>query len=164
MQSKRDNLCVGTAGLGIGGTPSQVAIGFDFPYQIAGRTFRKAATASVPLVPRAGTAPLSVPANSTQVLFFHVDPAGNVTYSQARQVVVSVGIMAGLQPSLSAPGYTPGAIEWPQEDAGFAVIGAVKIATNATGAFVPGTTAFNAANQVATFYNVSQDLGVPIPT
>ena len=163
MQSKRDNLCDTSAGLAAGGTAGTVGIGNAFSYQIAGRIYQKAAAASVTLTPKPGTTALAVPANSTQVLFLSVDPAGNVVYEQARGQVAASGYKQGLLASNTAAGYAPGAYEWPQEDAGYALIGAVKIATNASGAFTPGVTSLGASNQVVTYYNVGQDLGVCIP-
>ena len=163
MQSKRDNLCTTPAGLVAGGTSGTVGIGNNFSYQIGGRAYSKAAAASVALVAMAGTSALAVPANSTQVIFLHVDAAGNVVYTQNANQALASGINRGLATSATAPGYTPGAIEWPQETPGYAIIGAVKIATNASGAFTPGTTSLGAANQTVTYYNVTQDLGVCIP-
>ena len=85
--------------------------------------------------------------------FVLADINGNIFYKQNPKSASSS----------SAANYQPGAFEWPQEDKGFAILGAFKVATNASGAFTAGTTSLAAANQVVTYYNAGNDLGVPIP-
>ncbi len=166
MQTKRDNLSLGSAGLAAGTGAGTVKTQAAFAYEIAGRSFNKAATDNIALTPMPKTpaqTALAVPANRTQVLFLSIDAAGNVVYEQARTALVDAGIARGLGSSGTAAGYTPGAYEWPLESNGYAMFGAVKIATNAAGAFTPGTTSLGAANQTVTFYNCAADYGVAIP-
>lgn len=163
MQTKRDNLSLGAAGLAAGTTAGTFKTQNVFPYEIAGRSFSKAVTDNIAFTPKAGQTALAVPANRTQVYFLSVDAAGNVVYEQARTALVDAGITRGLGSSNTAAGYTPGAYEWPLESNGYAMFGAVKVATNASGAFTPATTSLAAANQTVTFYNVAADYGVAIP-
>lgn len=166
MQTKRDNLSLGSAGLGTGTTGATIKTTLPFGYQIAGRAYSKAATDNIPFIIRTMTPaelPINVPANRTQVYFLMIDAAGNVFYTQGRKSAVDAGILRGLPGSSTAANYQASAVEWPLEENNFAVIGAIKVATNAAGAMVPGTTLFSAANQTVTYYNVAEDYGVAIP-
>jgi hypothetical protein len=156
MHTKRDNYALGAAGLSAG-TAGSVSIGNILHYQIAGRAYAKAATANIALVLLAAytggavQAATNLAANQTTVLFFFIDAAGTVTYRQSAVRTGSTG-----------PGYASGAFEWPPEEPNHACIGAVKIQTIAAQTFTPGTTVPGTAN-TATWYNVANDLGVPIP-
>ena len=166
MQTKRDNLSLGAAGLAAGTAAGTFKTLNTINYQIGGRVFSKAATDNMAftIMPKTpAVVALSVPANKTQVFFISLDAAGNAVYEQARNSVADAGILRGLGASSTGAGYNGGAYEWPLETNGFAVIGAIKIATNAAGGFVPGTTSLAAANQTVTFYNVAEDYGVAIP-
>lgn len=159
MRSPRDNVSMGCAGL-VAGTGATVSTGNALPYQVDGRTYFKAATANVAFALKANATIAAVlAASQAMCLFLHLDTAGNLTYSCAQKPDGTVRVVG----SATAASYTPGAFEWPQEDKGFACIGAIKITTNASGAFTVGTTALGAANTTATFYNAGDDYGVAIP-
>lgn len=153
MQTARDNVSMGCAGLAIATTTTLFKTLNALAFGIGGRSFQKAATDNIPLALKSGATAMAVMAASqVVVLFIHIDTAGTVTYS-----------VSTVRANSTAAAYVPGAVEWPQEDTGFACIGAIKVTTNASGAFTLGTTAFGAANTTATFYNVGGDYGVAIP-
>lgn len=159
MHTARDNYSLGSAGL-VAGTTSTISVANAVAYCIAGRSYLKAAALNVVLALKTGGVALPVlAANQASVIFLFLDAAGALTYSAAAKSdgTARVGVSA------TGASYLPGAFEWPQEEAGFAIIGAVKITTNASGAFTIGTTALGAANTTATFYNVANDLGVSVP-
>jgi hypothetical protein len=166
MLTKRDNLSLGSAGLATGTGAGTFKTTTVLDYMIAGRAYQKAATDNIAMALRVKSpaeVAVNVPASKTQVYFFLIDAAGAITYTQARQSVNDSGNVRGMPGSASAANYQASAVEWPLEEDGRACIGAVKVATNASGAFIPGTTSFGAANQTVTFYNVAGDYGVPIP-
>ncbi len=152
MHTPRDNYSLGCAGLATG-TTTTLSNANAFPYQIDGRSYQKAAALNVaPALKTGSPAFVALAANQSTCFFAHIDPAGTITLTQGK-----VGS------SSTAAGYQAGAFEWPQEDKGFACIGAIKVTTNATGAFTVGTTAFGAANTTVTYYNAGDDYGVAIP-
>lgn len=154
MHTQRDNYSLGCAGLAAG-TAGSVSIGNALHFAIAGRAYFKAATANIALVLLASTpaqATQNLAANQVSCFFFFIDAAGTVTYRQFKDLKTGAG----------GAGYASGAFEWPGEEPGQACIGAMKIATAAAQTFTPGTTVPGTAN-TATFYNVADDLGVPIP-
>jgi len=166
MQTKRDNLSLGMAGFAAGTTAGTFKTNNAVNYQIAGRVYQKAATDNIAFtpMPKAVTPAVPVvPANKTQVYFISVDPAGNCFFEQARSSVTDAGVLRGMGGSSTGAGYNPSAYEWPTESNGFAIIGAIKVATNASGSFTAATTSLAAANQTVTFYNVAEDYGVAIP-
>lgn len=155
MHTMRDNYSLGCAGLGVGTTGATLKTVNAVAYQIDGRSFLKAATDNIAFalfvqVPAAAIVPLA--ASQVGVFFIMIDTAGNITYKQSAS-----------KSGVTAAGYSAGAFEWPQEDKGFACLGAIKVATNASGAFTAATTLLSAANQTVTYYNVGNDLGVAIP-
>lgn len=153
MITGRDNSSLGCAGLATATTTTLFKTLNALAYGIDGRSYQKAATDNIPLALKAGASAMAVMAASqVVVLFIHLDTAGTVTYS-----------VSTVRANSTAAGYTAGGVEWPQEDKGFACIGAIKITTNASGAFTLGTTAFGAANTTVTYYNVASDYGVAIP-
>ena len=169
MLTKRDNMSLSAAGLAIGSvvTSGQFKTSNNLNYIIAGLAFFKAATDNVAQValPRVPAVPLgNVGANQITCVFVSIDVAGNLFFEQnQRAPAILGGSTVYLPPSLTGAGYNTGVFEWPAETKGYAIIGAIKIATAAAGAYVFGTTALNAANQTVTFYNAAADYGVPIP-
>ena len=164
MNSKRDNLSLGCAALANGTTAASIKTQNIVHYQIGGRSFAKAVTDNIALTAlvQVPAVPLVSLAASQQSCFFVlIDAAGNVVLRQwsGNQLNVSTSVVA----ASNAAAYVPGFFEWPQEDTLYAIIGAFKVSTNASGAFVPGTTSQAAANQTVTYFNVAQDLGLPIP-
>lgn len=156
MFTKRDSASLGAAGMAVAGTPALSAykVTNAFSYLIKGLAYLKAATDNIVWTIFV-TSPVSVftslAASQQSIFFFFVDAAGAMTVRQGPVVAGTTGAT-----------YTPGAFEWPGDDATRACVGAVKVNCNASGAFVPGTTALNAANQTSTFYNAALDYGVPI--
>lgn len=157
MLTKRDTMSLGCAGMAVAGTPALSAFKVTniLHYLIAGLAYIKAATDNIAWAIFVATPALaftSLAASQQSVFFFFIDAAGAITVMQGKVVVGSTGAS-----------YVPGAFEWPGDDPTRACIGAVKVNCNASGAFVPGTTALNAANMTVTFYNAAFDYGVPIP-
>lgn len=166
MLTKRDNLSLGSAGLAAGTGAGTFKTQQILDYMIAGRAYQKAVTDNIAFVLRVKTPAevvVNVPANKTQVYFLLIDAAGAITFTQARQSVADAGVLRGMPGSATAANYQASALEWPLEESGTACIGAIKVATNASGAFIPATTSLGAANQTVTYYNVAGDYGVPIP-
>lgn len=169
MLTKRDNMSLSAAGLAGGSvaTSGQFKTSNNLNYIIAGLAYFKAPTDNIAQValPRSPAVALgNLGANQVTCIFVSIDVAGNLFFEQnQRAPAVLGGSTVYLPPSATGAGYNIGTFEWPSETKGYALIGAIKVATNATGAFVFGTTALNAANQVTTFYNVAADYGVPIP-
>lgn len=159
MQTSRDNHSFGCAGL-VAGTGATVSIANAMAYAIAGRTYQKAAATNVAFALKTGGVALPVlAASQIGCIFLWLDTAGALTYSSA---TTSVGV-ARVAINSTAAGYAAGGFEWPQDEAAYACIGAIRIATNASGAFTIGTTALGAANTTAVFHNVGGDYGVSIP-
>jgi hypothetical protein len=169
MLTKRDNMSLGCAGLALATTPALGAFKTSnaLSYIIGGFAFFKAATDNIAQVamPKVPAQPLvNLAANQQTCVFVSIDVAGNLFFEQAQRTPAALGAVGALVvPSITASGYGAGGFEWPGETKGYAVIGAIKIATNATGAYVFGTTALNAANQTVTYYNAAGDYGVPVP-
>lgn len=154
MQTSRDNVSLGCAGLAVAGTAtnSQFKTANALAFGIGGLSYLKAATDNIAFTADTGTSFTNLAASQQSCFFFMIDTAGAITVRQH-----------SVQPAAAAAGYRAGGWDWPGDRDGKACIGAVRISCNASGAFTPGTTALNAANQTATYYNVAGDLGVPVP-
>ena len=152
MHTQRDNYSLGSAGLGAGTGAGTIKTQNILHYAIAGRTYAKAVTDNIALAAKGGAAIVALAANQVACLLLFIDAAGTITYRQSKTKTNSTGA-----------GYTPGAFELVPDEADAACFGALKIACNASGAFTPGTTALNATGVTATFYNLGDDYGVPIP-
>lgn len=155
MLTKRDNYSLGCAGMAVAGTPALSAYKITniLAYLIAGLTYIKAATDNIAWTLLTGqSAFVALAASQQSVFFFWLDSAGNARVTQGPVVA-----------SANASTYRAGFFEWPSDLAGYACIGAAKVACNASGAFTPGTTALNAANMTVTYYNAGPDYGVGIP-
>lgn len=172
MNSKRDNLSLGCAGLAAGTTAASIKTQNILHYQIGGRSYVKPATDNIALTPFVLTPAVpfvALAASSIGLFFVLVDVNGNIAIRQwagnGLAGVAGNGATAAIPtavPASNSAQYQPFNFEWPGEDAGWAIIGAFKVATNASGAYTAGTTSQAAANQVVTYYNVGQDLGVAI--
>ncbi len=162
MFTKRDNLSLGCAGLGAGSNAGTFKTTNGFSYQIDGLCYFKGPTDNIAFTPMTRTPAITAPAlgaSAITVLFVSVDKAGNFFYEPPPHVGQYGQGLIGK----TGAGYTGGAVEWPQETKGMAVIGGIKIETNGSGAFTAGTTGLGAANQTVTFYNVGADYGVALP-
>jgi hypothetical protein len=168
MLTKRDNYALGSAGLAIAGTPALGAykITNALAYQIDGQTYQKAATDNIAVVitPAVNPTPITlaaaaIGASKITCMWIWINAAGSVFVEPAATLNPPV---AKLPPSVTGSGYGVGVFEWPSERPGYALLGAVKVATNASGAFTYASTSHAAANQTVTYYNVGADFGVPI--
>jgi len=159
MLTQRDNYSLGCAGL-VAGTGATISVANALPFVIDGRSFQKAVATNVAFALRSGGVALpALTASQIGCVFMFLDTAGALTYESAK----TVQGVADVRANTTSQSYVPGAFQWPDDIAGFACIGAVKIATNASGAFTIGTTALGAANVTSTFYNAAVDYGKPIP-
>lgn len=165
MLTKRDNFALGCAGVGIAGTPALSAIKTTnaLAVQIDGQTYQSAATdnRAFTIIPATISPPaafVSLAASKSSCFFVWLNPAGTAYVEQ----VTKVGV-AFVPASVTGSGYAAGIFEWPMDRPGYALIGAIKVVTNASGAFVPATTSLAAANQTVTYYNVGPDLGLGVP-
>lgn len=166
MMTKRDNYALGAAGLAVAGTPALGALKITniVHYAADGRMYVKAATDNIAQAlatfsPLASLAAAAIGASKILCLWVYIKASDG-------SVVLDPAVKAGLldqPPSLTGAGYKVGVFEAPPERAGYAILGAIKIATNASGAYTPGTTSLGAANQTVTYYDLGPDLGVAIP-
>ena len=156
MQTKRDNMSLGAAGLAEGTNAGTLKTSNILHYIVKGRAYIKAVTDNIAFalmtkVPALAILPLT--ASQVGVFFISVRQSdGALVYEQSAS-----------KPSATGAGYQAGAFEWPSEVEGHALIGAIKVATNASGAFTAATTDLGAANQTVTYYDVAVDYGIPIP-
>jgi hypothetical protein len=139
--------------LAIGSTTSQFTNAATITYAINGRFYSRATIASQALViePGTGIVPTapntlqSIPAGSSCAFSVILDTAGAFTVAQGPIVEGA----AALCPVAVAP-------------AGKAIVGVIKVGNGTTAAFVPGTTALNAANLTTTYINLSQHPGAAV--
>ena len=168
MLTKRDNYALGSALLAVAGT----ATGGQFKttnlvsYQIDGQAYSKAATDNIApvIIPALNPTPITfaaaaIGASKITCMWVWINAAGTVYVEPAAELNPPV---AKLPPSLTGSGYKAGVFEWPSERPGYALLGAIKVATNASGAFTYASTALSAANQTTTYYSVAADLGQPV--
>jgi hypothetical protein len=137
-------MCLSKAGLAIGdGAKTGVAIasvvGAGIDFCIDGIIYNKGdAATNLPL--SAGTAQGLL----TKCLYLIcIDSANNVTSVQGTPVLTA-DLVAGTK-----------VLAWPALPAGKCAIGAVKMTTASTGNFTAGTTALDAANCTATYYDLA---------
>ncbi len=143
--SKRDNVCLGAAGLVIGSTTSQFATTRAVPVVINGRAYNVAIDATQPFTLPSSIVNLAI--RQTCAFFILADSSGVLTSQQSSVVTASD----------SPTGYVAGAWDWP-DVADKAVIGAIVIKSGAA-VFTPGTTALTS---VATYIDAALDYGKPI--
>ena len=135
--------CLSKAGLAIGdGAKTGVAIasvvGAGIDFCIDGILYNKGdAATNLPL-----TAATAQTALSKCLYLICVDSSGTVTSVKGTDVLTA-DLTAGTK-----------VLQWPQPTANTCPIGAVKITLASTGAFTAGTTALDAANVTATYYDL----------
>lgn len=151
MRTPRDAVSLGAAGVGEGTAANTLKTTNILHYTIAGRAKIKAATDSIAFVASTGTSFTALGASKVSVFFVMIDAAGTITETQGPVKTHSTGA-----------GYVPGAFEWPGDSDTLCCIGAIKVATNASGAFTATATDLSAANQTVTYFDVALDYGVPI--
>lgn len=166
MLTKRDNSSLGCAGLAVAGTPTngQFKTSNILHVQADGQSYVKAATDNIaqvvfPPFTIAALAAAAIGASKTLLLWIHMRVSDGALFMEPASKAGALFAPAGATGS----GYVPGVFEPPQETRGYVLIGAIKIVTNASGAYTPGTTSLAAANQTVTYYNFGSDYGVPIP-
>lgn len=134
--------CLSKAGLAIGdGAKTGPALaapnGAGTDFAINGLAYHKAdAITVIPFV--AGTV---VGLLSKCLFLVQINAAGTVSFVQGTQRTTA-DLAAGKE-----------VLHWPQPTAGNCPIGAVKITTASSATFTPGTTALDAANVTATYYD-----------
>ncbi len=142
-----------SGGFAGGSTASQFTNAATITYAINGRFFSRTTVASQPLViePNTGIVPTapntlqSIPAGSSGAFAIVLDSSLAFTVVQG-PIVEGTGVNCPL----------------PVAPAGKAIVGAIKVSNGTASAFVPGTTAFNAANVTTTYINLSQHPGGPV--
>lgn len=166
MLTKRDNSSLGCAGLAVAGTPTSGAFKLTnaFAYQADGQSFQKAATDNIAQAlaswsPLASLATAAIGASKTIMIWVHIKSSDG---SMVLEPATRLGVLDA-PASVTGAGYKSGVFEAPPERVGYALVGGIKVATNASGAYTSGTTALNAANQTTTYYNFGSDYGVPVP-
>lgn len=146
MKTTHENHSLGCAGLAIGTNAGSFKTSNNVHFQIAGRSYFKAATDNLTFT--AGHTNLGN--NQTCAFFVWIDSAGTVTTTQSAIV-----------PSTSAAtGYQKGAWGIPI-DATKALVGAIVVSCSAAQTFTVGTTVLGTGN-TATYINLADDLGAPI--
>lgn len=166
MLTKRDNSSLGCAGLGVAGTPTNGAFKVNnaFHYQVDGQSYIRALTDNIaqvvmPTYTIGALAAAAIGASKTLLMWVHIRASDGALFLEPANKNGALFQPAGV----TGVGYQPGVFEQPQETKGYCLIGAIKIVTNAAGAYTPGTTSLAAANQTVTYYNFGSDYGVPIP-
>lgn len=166
MMTRRDNYCLAMAGLAVAGTPTNGALKVTNITTILceGQTYIKAATDNIaqalaPFSVLATLAAGAIGASKTICLWVFMKASDASIVVQPAELLGALNAPA----SITAAGYKPGIFEQPPERVGYALIGAIRVATNASGAYTGGTTALNAANQTTTYFNFGPDLGVGVP-
>jgi hypothetical protein len=151
--AKGGNFCMSKAALAIGdGSKLGVAIastvGAGIDYCIDGILYNKAdAATDLPL-----TAAAIQPVLTKCIYLSVIDSAGAVT-SVKGDAVLTAELTAGTR-----------VLKWPECPAGKAPIGAVKMTLASTATFTAGTTALDAANCTATYYNLFSVPTAPLTT
>ena len=144
--------CLSRAGLAIGdgaktGTNSFAApngAGVDF--SIDGILYHKADAATVAPF----TAGTVQPVLTKCLYLVCIDSGGTITTVQGTPVLTA-DLVAG-----------NAVLQWPKPSASVCVVGAVKITLASTATFTPGTTALDASNVTATYYNLSRVPAAPL--
>lgn len=137
-------LTMNSGALAIGSTPTGFSTGAAINYLNLGQFYSKAATATQAFViePNSGlsytnrSAFVSIPSGQACTFAVLLDSAGSFTVVQGD--LVDQGQLA---PVAQVPGRKN-------------IVGAIKVVNAAATAFVPGTTALNAANVTTTYFNL----------
>lgn len=142
--SKGGNLCHSKAGLAIGDTTKTGTNSFAAPngagtdFSIDGIMYHKADAATVAPFTVAAVQPVL-----TKCLYLVcIDSAGAITTVKGT-AVLTADLTAGTK-----------VLQWPEVPASKCAVGAVKITLASTATFTPGTTALDAANVTATYYDL----------
>lgn len=133
-------MCHGKAAIAIGdGAKTGPAFVTTSLYSIDGITYSKTGAATV--IPFTA---LGLQAALTKCLYLAViDSSGTVTFVKGT-AVLTADLTAGTK-----------VLKWPTVPAGLCPWGAVKITCASTATFTPGTTALDAANVTATYYDLA---------
>lgn len=136
-QASAGSFCLTKVGLAIGSTTSQFSTGASATYTLDGAyQTAKGATATFALAPPTGFALSNIPSGSKANFGVWLDSAGTFTVTQGPASAV------GSSTEKVAPPPNPGSR---------ALVGVASVYNGSGSAFVPGTTAFNAAS-ITTVY------------
>lgn len=140
-QVRGGTLCFSKAGVAIGGTASKVKIaapnGAGVDYAIDGILYHKADTDDF------WTLSGSVLAVSSSIIYLLcINAAGTMSIVEGT-AVLTADITSGKKP-----------LNWPQPGAAVCPLGAVRVDTNASTTFTPGTTLLSAAGITDTYYDL----------
>lgn len=145
--TKRDSYCINGAQVAEGTNANTYKTTAAISAVLNGRVVNKAATDNVAF--SAGHAAQG--ASKVAAYFVLMDSAGALTTQQS-----------SVENHSTSQQYVPGAFEWP-DPVDKVVVGAIKVATNASGAFTAASTDLGAANQTVTYFDAALDYGKPIP-
>lgn len=115
-------------------------------YAIDGRLYSKGATDDLTF----SSGHTTVPVSSTCLFGIYLDAAGAVTTVQGK-AVLTADLAAGAA-----------VLEFPGAQAGKVLTGVIRVATNASVPFIPGTTDLGAAGITDTYYNMSSSPTRPL--
>lgn len=143
---------LGCAGLAEGTNANTFQIANILHYAINGLSYRKAVTDNIAFAAETAltAAFTALAAKQTCLFFFFIDSAGAVTAVQSE-----------IRAATTEASYVKKAIDWPSV-ADKACFGALKVQTNNSATFTPGSTDLGATDVVDTFYNVADDYGTPL--
>ena len=135
------SFCLSMAGLAIGSTTTGIAIaapnGAGVDFAINGQSYHKADAATAAITAAAAQAVLT-----KCIYLICLNVSGTVSSVKGREVTTAA-LVAGTD-----------VLDWPQRLVNTVAIGAVKITLASTATFTAGTTALNATNVTATYYNL----------
>lgn len=147
----RDNTSLGNAGLAEGTNANTYKTSNIVHYRVNGLGYTKAATDNVAFAARSGTTFTALGNSKVSCFFVLADTSGNLVMRQS-----------AVRDAATAQTYVPGAFEWPAEEDGYAVLGAIKVVTSASGTFTATSTDLSASGVTGTYFNAINDYGVPI--
>ena len=151
MHTTRDNQSHGNAGLAEGTNANTYKTSNIVGYRIGGLAYTKAITDNIAFAARSGTTFTALGNSKVSCFFVLADAAGNLVMRQS-----------AVKDAATAQTYQAGAFEWPAEEDNYAVLGAIKVVTSASGTFTATSTDLSASGVTATYFNSNGDYGVPI--
>lgn len=140
------NQCFVAAQVDIGATPAELETNQAIDYSVDGILYEKGTTASITF----SSGHTTVPVSSSCLFMLVIDSAQAFSTVQG-PIVTTADVTAGLHP-----------LEWPPVPDDTAPVGAVRVDTNASTTFVPGTTSLAAAGITDTYYDLAMKPSKPI--
>ncbi len=134
------NLCLASAGLAAGTNAGTIQLGNNITYLIDGEFKAKSATNNIaPLIPSGASAFKTQAINSTALYSVYIDGAGAV-YVKQGDSLLSADIASGSARSqFAAP------------ERSMALLGFIKVVTNGSTTYIPGTTSLGAGGLTVTY-------------